>query len=92
MDDQSLRRYLRSESNRSEICGKWILYSNENLDEYLNELGVCGVMRQAAANITPSLWISNSEDNWNIIFKTDHLSSEKTFKEGQEYDESKFNF
>ncbi|VDI46749.1 Hypothetical predicted protein [Mytilus galloprovincialis] len=67
----------------SSIAGTWILVKNENLDDYLKEIGVNFVLRKIAAAASSTMIISVEGDQVRIITKGPK-DSDHSFKLGEE--------
>jgi len=72
----------------SKLVGTWDLESSEKFDEYMSALGVGFITRKAAANIKPTVTIENNGDKWTIKMKSTLKSSEISFTDGVEFDET----
>ena len=72
----------------SKLVGTWDLVESENFDEYMKELGVGFVTRKAAANIKPTVTITNDGNKWCLKMASTLKSSEVNFVDGVEFDES----
>lgn len=75
----------------SKLVGAWDLIESENFDEYMKALGVGFVTRKAAANIKPTVTITNDGNKWSLKMVSTLKSSETNFEDGVEFDESNLN-
>jgi len=73
----------------ADVNGKYVQEKAENVDAYMEAIGVPWLIRKTAANITPSLEISRDGETWKISFKTAIKSNNSTFKVGQDFEEDK---
>jgi len=71
----------------ADVNGKYVQEKAENVDAYMEAIGVPWLIRKTAANITPSLEISRDGETWKISFKTAIKSNNSTFKVGQDFEE-----
>ncbi|CAF1097632.1 unnamed protein product [Brachionus calyciflorus] len=69
------------------LNGSWILEKNENMDEFLKELGVNLLIRKAAKIVTPTIIISSQDKHWSIKMRSSFKNKDSEFNIGEEIDE-----
>ncbi|TUF87437.1 Fatty acid-binding protein, brain [Bagarius yarrelli] len=75
--------------------GTWQLVSTENLDQYMEALGVSPAMRKYFSNMKTTLIFSQDGDYIVLKFKmheADNRSQTKRFKLGEEFEENTLDF
>jgi len=71
------------------IVGSYKLEKSENFDEFMKQLGIGFLKRQAASIASATVDISVDGDNWNIKTTSTFKNSELKFKLGEEFDEER---
>jgi len=71
----------------SSWIGKYTLVSSDKFDEYMAAVGVGWTTRKLASAATPTTYITQDNDNWNIKTETTFKTTEIKFKIGEEFDE-----
>ncbi|XP_051730984.1 fatty acid-binding protein, brain-like [Ctenopharyngodon idella] len=70
------------------FCATWTLVDSQNLDEFMKALGVDSAIRQMGNDAKPTIVISHEGDK--VVLKTlgSVISTEISFKLGEEFDET----
>ncbi|BFZ05421.1 hypothetical protein BsWGS_08460 [Bradybaena similaris] len=68
------------------LVGKWNFLSADNVDAYMDALGVSEQLRELARNIKPTVEISKDGDSWTIKTIAGDKTAQTTFIENQEVD------
>ncbi|KAK3596538.1 hypothetical protein CHS0354_013222 [Potamilus streckersoni] len=70
---------------QQQLAGVWVLQTNENLDEYLKEIGVGFVLRKLAAAASSTMTITIEGEKIRIVTKG-AKDTEAFFALGEEFD------
>ncbi|CAG5134252.1 unnamed protein product [Candidula unifasciata] len=68
------------------LVGKWNFLSGDNVDAYMDALGVSEQLRELARNIKPTIEISKDGDTWTIKTIAGDKTAETKFTGEQEVD------
>ncbi|XP_040287762.1 fatty acid-binding protein, adipocyte-like [Bufo bufo] len=70
------------------MVGTWTLPENiDDIDKFLEEIGVSFMLRQARRHLKPDVIISENKDQWSIKTLSTSKNTELKFKLNEEFDE-----
>jgi len=70
------------------LLGTWGLDSQEGFDEYMKHIGVGMIMRKMGNTLKPDFIVSKEGDSWKMVTSSTFKTTEVTFKEGEEFEET----
>ena len=70
------------------LIGTWGLESQEGFDEYMKHLGVGMIMRKMGNTLKPDFIVSKDGETWKMVTSSTFKTTEVTFQEGVEFDET----
>merc|ERR1712172_385686 len=76
-----------SQDELVQMTGTYTRVSEENYEEVLKALNVGFMLRKAALASTPTMTITESGGQWNMVTKTTMKSIDLKFRLGEEFDE-----
>jgi len=70
------------------LIATWGLESSEGFDEYMKHVGVGMVLRKMGNTLKPDFIVSKDGDTWKMVTSSTFKTTEVTFQEGVEFDET----
>jgi len=70
------------------LIATWALDSQEGFDEYMKHLGVGMLLRKMGNTLKPDFTVSKDGDTWKMVTASTFKTTDVTFKEGVEFDET----
>jgi len=70
------------------LIATWGLEESEGFDEYMKHVGVGVVLRKMGNTLKPDFIVSKDGDTWKMVTSSTFKTTEVTFQEGVEFDET----